>query len=255
MKEYIYKTLELFTGLLIGFVVYLIIRPTNEINYLLNIIIGLLTAIVVMLIIELSRLALNFENYNKKLQDVLDIINDKGKEIIFNQSILKYGILKFQRESIPKVWLNILWNFNKTYYSTSLISLDEGWNQAYTKLGLKIQQTKILLNQADIRRVFIIENTEELENAKNIILEQKQNGIYVKYIHSDEIKSKSILNTLSRKLKSMDFGIIDSDFVTLVYLNKKRIIVGGELVTNRSEIQNYKEFYHNLFEEAHELEV
>ena len=83
--------------------------------------------------------------------------------------------------------------------------------------------------------------------------EQKENSINVKYIYLKEIQSKSVLNTLSSKLKSKDFSIIDSEFVALTYVNKNRVIEDGEILLDPSEIKVYEKFYRNLFEEAHEL--
>jgi len=62
-----------------------------------------------------------------------------------------------------------------------------------------------------------------------------------------------MLKTWADKLETLDFGLVDSKLVSLVFVDKNRRIKHGKVVFNREEYNRYKTFYDSLFEEAIEI--
>jgi len=124
----------------------------------------------------------------------------------------------------------------------------------YTQLGLEIQRTKIRVNKASIRRVFIVDNKEEITKLQNVMGKQKEAGIMVKYIFKREIETNSMLNTLAGKLETLDFALVDSTFISLLFVDKNRKIKHGQVIFSKNQFELYKRFYDYLFEEAEEIE-
>jgi len=252
-KELLIKSFEITVGVIVGYFAFISSPSQTSIEGLLSISIGLLTTIVIGTIVESYRQSQNANNILVQLSRLMRVISETQKENINLIQVLHYGVVTWSRDQIPTVWLEFLWKVEAKYFATSYISPNEGWDQAYTVLGLEIQKAKVKVNDADIRRVFIVDSEAELAELQKAVFGQQQVGIKVRYILRKEIESKSMLQVWAEKLETLDFVLIDSNYTILTILDKNRRIRHGQLLLDKSKCDMYMRFYTSLFAEAKEL--
>lgn len=253
-SEFFIKVIEVLMGVIVAYITYRVSEPKSSITGLFSIMIGLLSTLVVTTLIESYRQSKEIRKTNLHLANLFEKIAERQQDTSDLVQILRYGVTTFPREQVPDVWIEFLWRIGNRLLATSYINPDEGWDQAYTELALEIQRTKIKVNKADIRRVFIVDSEEEITKLRNTICKQKEAGIKVKYIFKRKVEAKSMLKTWADKLETLDFGLVDSKLVSLVFVDKNRRIKHGKVVFNREGYDRYKRFYDSLFEEAEEIE-
>jgi len=256
MKKVLLKIVEITFGLIIGFLVFKFSGNNiqNNLNGLFGILAGLLSTVVLSIYIE------SYSTHRKI--DILKSDFQNLKELLLKSENYKVNLIKllndkpavFERNDVPQLWLDLLWEINNRYWATTYIKPSEGWEQVYTKIGNDIQKAKIYANDADIRRVFIIDNKDEFKSVEKVIQEQMKIGIKSRYIYKDELNNKSFLKTYSNKAKSLDFSIVDDKFISFVHMNRKRIISKAEIWKMNKENEFYVDFYKSLFNEASEIQ-
>lgn len=255
MKSVLIKIFEIAFGLIIGLFVFKFSGNDlqNELNALFGLLAGLLSTTI---------LSIYIGNYSthKKINGLKSDFQDL-KELILKSENYKVNLIKllnakpviFEKTDVPQLWLDLLWEINNRCWATTYIHPSEGWEQVYTKIGNDIQKAKIFANDADIRRVFIIDSTDELKFIKTIIKEQNKIGVKSRYIYKTELNDNSFLKSYSKKAKSLDFIVIDDKLVGLVYINKNRIINKAEICKMNRNNEFYVDFYKALFNEASEI--
>jgi hypothetical protein len=254
-KKILLKIVELLFGLLIGFLVYRFSGSNlqNNLNGLFGIIAGLLSTLILAIFIESEATRKKIGNLNYNLQNLKEILLKKENYKINLIKLLNEKPVVFEKNDVPQLWLDLLWEIDNKFWATTYINPSEGWEQVYTKIGNDIQRAKIYAKDADIRRIFIIDNKDELKRIEGVIKEQIKLGIKSKYIYKDEINNKSFLKSFADRSKSLDFCIVDNKFIVFVYINKKRMINRAEIGKMNKTNEYYTDFYKNLFKEAKEL--
>lgn len=188
--------------------------------------------------------------YDKSLtyfQSVLSIIGAGNSSYL---NICQYGVTKIPRENMPKVWQELISITKTQFLATSYISPTDGWEQAYTNASLEIQRVKSKVYHVDIKRIFIVDSEDEKQRFSKEFEKQKEYGLFVKSITKEEISNHSMLRTLSTNLETFDFGIYDSNCILLWHLNKKREVVNGELIFDKTIVEKYKAFFNELLNTA-----
>ncbi len=194
----------------------------------------------------------NLKKIGEELNNLKTSLVDKLLDGDFKE-FLKYGFVEIPLDKAASRWVEQLWRIDKRFWATSYIKIEEGWDQAYTKLGIEIQKTKVIVNNADIKRVFILDDLSELNQINQSMIYQSENNIKIKYILRSEIQSKSTLKNYNRKFASLDFGITDDKFVSIVDLNRNRKIKSAKMIFEKESIKEYEQFFLYLFNEAHEI--
>lgn len=107
--------------------------------------------------------------------------------------------------------------------------------------------------KAEIGRIFIYKNDGELQKLREVMTEQCKAGLTVRYISEADIEKKVLLKKLRSNIKTLDYGLIDSKIVLLVYVDKNRQFKQGEIIVSKEVFDTYKGFYDHLFDEAEEF--
>ena len=251
--DFLIKVIVVLVGLTIGYITYKVSGNKSEVAGLLSILIGLITTQVINNIIEFHRHAQSLKETNLKLANLLQKVSEPIQNTAELYNILRYGVTKITKEQIPNAWLELLWKIESRYYGLSYTNPDFWWNQAFSKLAIEIQKVKKNVSKAEISRIFIYENEDELEKLQEVMSEQWKAGITVRYIAKKEIEKKVLLKKLSSKIKTFDYGLIDSKIVLMVYVDKDRQFKHGEILVNKQVFDVYKTFYDHLFDEAIEF--
>lgn len=253
-SEFISKTAEIAAGVIVGFVAYRVSAPTSDLAGLFGIVIGLLTTLVVAQLVESYRHSKDISKINLDIAFLLGQIGEKQQDASDFARILRYGVTTIPREKYFDVLLQLLWKIESGMLGANYIDPDEGWGRAYGELFTEIQRTKIKVNKATIRRVFIVDSEEEIEKLRSVVQKQKETGIRVKCIFKQKIKTTTMLKSGADKLETLDFDVIDSKYVWLSVLDKNRKIKYGKVVFGKEECDRYKRFHDMIFEEAEDIE-
>lgn len=152
------------------------------------------------------------------------------------------------REQMQDVWEKLLWKMQKSYWATNYIK-PEFYKKAAHSLPLAIQEAK-LLDNADIKKVFIVDDLTERNKMESVFSEQHSRGIEVKYILFSEIQGDPALAGKASLLATKDFGIIDSRLTLLWRLNNREVD-SGQVLYDPQQAGLYEDFFSALFKAAH----
>lgn len=263
-SEFISKTVELAAGVIAGYLAYRVSAPVSDFAGLFSVMIGLLSTLVVAHLVESYRHSQDIKNANFQLTGLLQKTNshlasllkriaEEHQESSDWVQILRHGMTTFPGEQIFDVLLQLLWRIENGVLAANYIDPGEGWGRAYGELYNEIQRTKVKVDKADIRRVFVVDDEEEVGTLRSVMSKQKESGIRVKYIFRRKIETTSMLKTAADRLETLDFDVIDSKYVWLTLLDKSRKIKYGKLVFGKEECDRYKRFHAYMFEEAEEF--
>jgi hypothetical protein len=251
--DFLIKIIGVLAGLAIGYTAYKVAGAKDEVTGLLSILIGLISTQVINTFIEFHRHSQYLKETNLKLANLLQRISEPIQSTAELYNILRYGVTKITKEQIPNAWLELLWKIESRYYGLSYTNPDFWWNQAFSKLAIEIQRVKKNVIKAEIGRIFVYKNEEELLGLRDVMAEQCKAGITVRYISEENIEKKVLLKKLRSKIKTLDYGLIDSRIVLLVYVDKDRQFKHGEIIVSKEVFDTYKAFYDHLFDEAEEF--
>jgi hypothetical protein len=252
--DFLIKIIVVLAGLAIGYTTYKVAGAKTEVTGLLSILVGLISTQVINSIIEFHRHSQEVKGINLKLANLLQKISEPVHTTSELYNILRYGVTKITKEQIPNAWLELLWKIESRYFALSYTSPDFWWSQAFSKLAIEIQRVKRNVIKAEISRVFVYETDDELRRLQDVMLEQCKAGIRVRHISKDSIESKVLLKKLKSGIKTLDYALIDSKIVLLVYVDKNREFKHGEIIVSKEVFDTYKVFFDHLFDEAQEVE-
>lgn len=253
-NELLNKVVEISSGVVAAYVAYRVSAPLIDFAGLFSIIIGLLTTLVVAHIVESYRHSQDLKNTNFLLANLLRNIADHHEKASDFAQVLRYGVTTVPSQKLFESLVQLLWRIESGVLATNYIHPDEGWGRAYSELYHEIQRTKIKVNKATIRRVFIVDDEDEVKTLRDVMLRQKEIGIHVKYIFRKEIEATSLLKVAADTLESLDFDIVDKKYVWVTLLHANRKIKEGKIVFDREELEKYKRFHDNLFAEATDID-
>ena len=207
----------------------------------------------------LTSIVLWLKYSNEKLEK-LDIVEtelgrlvqelaDRSKTNADLEGLFKFRSGEISEHEMGEAWTYLLWRMRKSYRATNYIKNAELYEMGYAKAALQIQAAKIEAQNVDIKKIFIVDNDQELQEMKTVFKNQYDLGIQVKYILYGDIRSKRMLNDKLIQLATIDFGLID-DRTTLLWRLKERGIDGGRILLGSEEFAQYDEFFDALFKEA-----
>lgn len=253
-SEFISKAVEIAAGVIVGYVTYIVSAPKSELAGLFGIVIGLLTTLVVAQLVESYRHAQDISKTNFHLVNLLHKIGERQHEALDFAKILRYGVTTVPRGQFYDVLLELLWRIENEMLGANYIDPDEGWGRAYGELFSEIQRTKVKVNKATIRRIFIVDSEEEVDRLRSVMHTQKEAGIRVKCIFKRKIETTSMLKDWTDRIETLDFDVVDSKLVWLTLLDKGRKIKYGKVLFSKEKCDLYKRVHDYLYEEAEEIE-
>ncbi|KPK62643.1 hypothetical protein AMJ83_10260 [candidate division WOR_3 bacterium SM23_42] len=252
--EFISKAAEIAVGVVVGYISYAVSAPTSDLAGMFGIMTGLTTTLIVALLVESYRHSQDLKKTNTLLANLLSNIAEQHEKTSDLAQLLRYGVTRIPGDQLIEGLVQFLWRVEYGLSATNYVHPDEGWGRAYSELYHEIQRTKIKVNKATIRRVFIVDDENEVNTLRTVMSRQKQVGIHVKYIFRKKIESTSLLKIAADTLDTLDFDIIDHKFVWLTLLDANRKIKEGKVLFGREECDKYKRFHDNLFAEAQDID-
>ncbi|MFK7925800.1 MAG: hypothetical protein AB8H47_27880 [Bacteroidia bacterium] len=251
------KLLQINFGILVGILTYFLPLSSNSGNLRLSILIAIASVILISTLFS-SKQGPNLEEekfqqiLNQEISKLSKAVYDSSKDLLYVYQLLQYSQITIPQEKIPRVWLEMLWMTKKRYWATTYISPNQGWNEAFTDLGEEIQRAKIVAEQVDICRIFIVEDENELRHLNVILNSQANIGIRIKYILIADIRKTASLANHQKQLATIDFGIIDDKYVYETHL-VKRMAMHSSITFNPDQLRHYIDFFRLLRSEAKEF--
>ena len=252
-SEFLSKAAEIIAGVIVGYIAYIVSAPNSDLAGMFGIMIGLMTTLVVALLIESYRHAQDLNDNKTLLASLLRHIAEQHEKVSDFTQVLRYGVTRIPRERLIEGFVQSMWRVESDLAATNYIRPEEGWGRAYGELYHEIQRTKIKVNNATIRRVFILDDEDEMNTLRNVMSRQKEVGVHVKYIFRRKIATTSLLKMAADALETLDFDIIDNKYVWCTLLDTNRKIKEGKVLFGREECNKYKRFHDNLFAEASDI--
>jgi hypothetical protein len=248
-RTLILNLLELFAGVCVGYLNYELVSLQTASKVTSSIIIGLLTSLLVKSLIESHENESRLNEIKSIYVKISSGLSEKAQDMSNLAKLLRYGTAVFPKEKAVKVWLDLLWLASSRYWSTNYIN--ELWDSTVSELALAIQSAKVRVENVDMRRVFIIDDSHELESLKSVMRAQSNAGVKVRYIFKEEIEKEPYIWKQLSKLDTLDFSLVNSEIIFQVLLDKNRRIRSEQIQIDLKYCKELEEIYSMIFDTSH----
>jgi RimJ/RimL family protein N-acetyltransferase len=160
--------------------------------------------------------------------------------------------LQIEADRVPEVWRQLLWDVEEEYLATNYIR--DIYDTAWADAALAVQAAKIK-DKVNVRKVFIIDDEQELRNCLDLFHRQDSAGIVARYIYKNDMgHNLQAAGKIAKLGGQFDFGIFDRKFVLRWNLApKKRTVESGSIVTNLASVEEFQEIFEALYGAAQPL--
>lgn len=244
-KEMVDGLIEIGVGIAV-FVISLVIiklHPDWKDEVMLGLI-GILLPMIVAGRINLHTSIVELKESNVQLLNVLSTSMERSIPDI--ALITRYASADIPADEMPRVWSELSWLIQKNYRATNWMNPQKIYEESWGKSALAVQRVKAQCKCAEIKKVLIVDNAEELQSAglKKELLEQHHAGIKLRYLEHARLNTVLPLHRFSDL--QVDFGIFDDRYLLLWLVDKKRHLTGGKLIVDQEKIRAYSEYFDEL---------
>lgn len=207
-------------------------------------ILGIVLGLVVVILLTLRRGLEELGRLSSALSIKFKTDSDRSK---FLQSPQQ----KLQQAEMSKSWIELLWQFEKTFSATNYIKKEDFFDKPYADHGLAVQTVQAMVRGSTIKKILIYDNDAELVRLEPTLQSQYKAGLNVRYLQRNKIDSDRELAAMLSKLDgNIDFGLFDSDIVLLWHLNSDRDVKGGTILFGKEQFTPYYNFFEAIFRAA-----
>ena len=217
------KAFEILFGVAVAGVVARIGKPRTIVEGIDCVSAGLLATLTSAVIIEFAHFKRAISDIRERTELALYAFANHTNRL---NLALRYGNKRLSSHEMPKAWGSLLWEMTGSFDATSYVRPDH-YSHSYPELGLAIQKAKIQVSKMQVRRIFILENDNELPQLIPYAIIQADIGIAVSYVLMDDIKA----HPLVRQLETIDFGLFEmqNSELAFLWLLKGRAVDGGKI--------------------------
>lgn len=167
-------------------------------------------------------------------------------------TVLRYHDRGWPPSEAPKVWFDLLCRLQQTYSATNYIDSRHLYDTEWGKAALAIQNGKKRAGPSvEIKKVFVIDDPEEVAILSAHLERQREIGVNLQYIYHHEIAADPTLARGLSTLLSVDFGIFDESHV-LVWRLEDRKVGGVQVLFGRETVDRHRAFFDLLYLRAQE---
>lgn len=246
---------KIITGLAGAGVALLLIhyfRPHSQTEELIEITIGIIAGLYMSTSADSVRLTRRLAESESKTNALVKLVGLHGAGSTIVKLFLEAGDTYTEPAGFASLYLKVLAAIERSYYTTFVASATEA-SFGHNDVALAIQQSKILAANADIRRLFICRDDNEVAGLAPIMREQVQRGIKVKYILRAKLRSHQLLHEWTRKVDGLDFAIMDQALILHTDIDPRSYkIKGARLSVNVQRRDALERFYDDMWREAYE---
>lgn len=174
----------------------------------------------------------------------------RAKEGFYN--LLDSGDFIVNREQTPKFWLQSIINTDSSWLSTNVVSSDQEWETGWENKGIQYQRLGIETSNIIVKRVFIFDTPESINNKmRDIMLKHQENGIQVKWITKDSNNLIwSPFELFEQLIGTTDFAVIDNEYLLSFLLTKDKNITSVKCTQNKNLVSKINDLYARLWEQS-----
>ena len=208
-------------------------------------IIGVSAFVLLSLSILQMRIAMAEERLGK-LGEVLGSVIGKSS---FREVLLKHTLAVVENvhedgisssgDNYWNLWLDCISSCQKSWIVTNYAKVDDVWSLSFSDRVTGIQRGMILRGQK-VSRIFIFDSFEEKKAAHTILNKQFDEGIEVSWIIKKDIPSNHTIKNLIQKVGTIDFAIVDDNWLMRAYLDRGRKVKSLNATDNNGLTQNAK---------------
>ena len=219
----------------------------------LAVVIGALTEIVVVLFQERDDVKAGLKKVKTGLNQLVEVLGDRIAKDESIRYLLQYIDRDLPKQQMLETWIDLLTQLRTTYFATNYIDTDAVYTNDWGGAALLIQNAKkkAYNEKVVIRKVFLIDDDNEIPMVSGILEEQKNIGVQIHYLPFRLLREDANLygQLRSREITSVDFGIFNGDIV-LVWELKDREVIQGRVLVGREHAEKYTRFFEALFQKA-----
>ena len=237
-------------GIIVG---YLVHRFSGEHSFtigLLSIITAIITIIMLEVIFHPYVQRKEFNNLVKRIDYFVEKTSDR---LINNADLgaaLKYGYVHVPAGTVTNVWLDRIWNMHQRYWGVLYTIPKEVAMTSVFQLGLSVMAAKVRVDQADVKRIFLLETEDDLKSSQEAMRSCFQHRLQVRYLFKKQLGFHPLLKERVSHLPTLDFTICDSHITWLLMLDKNRHIQHGELYFDEKMNNQYAEAFRLMWDAA-----
>lgn len=248
---WVYKVLEVLSGLILATILWLIFPPVSTTEGLLNALAGITFSLLVTFVGESVRTKRSMDAGGRLLRELISLASSEGVASPVFRLFARSGIAYLAADRFPNVYLDILWSISHSY-DTTMVICDDDINAGHNRQALEIQRAKIAAAGVTIRRIFITKEVTS-QALTDFLARQHDAGIRVFTISDAKVKRNAILKSWLRKVDSIDFSIIDRRFTLTTVVDPRTLRIGRfRISAEPSEREVYEEFFASLMGAATE---
>lgn len=130
------------------------------------------------------------------------------------------GVIRIQKEMSNVFWIEIINNIQRSYKTTNIINeFSDSFGQKKEKAFLDAQKKMCeKIGSNNVKRIFIYETEQQIENRKTLLKKQQEIGVYVKTLSLDNYNQLG-QEHWSSIIGCSDFAIIDDEFVYITVVD------------------------------------
>lgn len=223
--------------------------------------IGLLTIIATAFILEpidqkrtvreMQHTILNLQSELREVKRGITSVNSDFADHIDRYTLaLRFTNKSLDRDEMPNAWERMLWSMRGNFDATSFVRPSD-YHRSYPDLGIAIQEAKVRVAKSRIRRIFIVENEQELEAIGAHVHKQSAAGVEVSYILYEDLRQEVNLD----RYDTLDFGLFDDSRSVFLWLLHDRVVSGGKIELQTDQYEKYRNLFDTLCRRSRTYQV
>jgi len=177
---------------------------------------------------------------NNKIIGLISGFLEKGsfrevfiKQTLFNLDKIKEKGISSNSNNYWELWLTCIGASQKSWIVTNYAKVDVVWDLSFSDKVVNIQREKIL-NGQKISRIFIFDTIQEKDEMKETLNKQLELKTEIRWLIKSTILKNQTINTLIKKVGTIDFAIVDDDWIFRTYLDRNRRVKYVNAIKNTS---------------------
>lgn len=182
------------------------------------------------------------ENSNLQVNAFFGVLLESDR---FAEIALKYGLRGTGNKIIPgkvvkvgpsqalELWRDYMWA-SEQWLGISYTKPNQSWYGGYGgAIAQGIQRERVSAG-GTIRRVFVVDDDNEYEQLKQLMIKQEDAGIAVRWIKKDELEQNPYISENVDALQTLDLAVIDNSWVFKTNRNREsRRLEGAEAIKDQ----------------------
>jgi hypothetical protein len=252
--KWVAPTIEVAIGTVVGYATWQLTDAENAVTGLLSIAVGLLTTLVIGSINGHLAEEARTSEQSSRMDLLLSRLAVRLGEATEMAAHLQHGLVSVPRDRTAKAWLDLLWRCSSRYWGTVYTAPEEVVETSLFELGHSVLGAKVRVDQVDARRIFIIEETDELNRMRARLEAQMASGIQIRWIEKAQVEAHPYLREQINAWSTFDITVLDSRVIWLLHLDGNRRIESGTLEIDTDKARRFEETYRLLWDTAKPLD-